>query len=249
MAHPGLVKYTAIIADSDLDARMRLKQATAAVTNFGKVHQTNSPRETIQRLATGERIDVIFLSYRFETAEISAFIKEAKGMPAGQDAAYILLQKNEDQSASAVASNVMIGADGLLYEPYSVDYLMEITELAARVRKERSDARERGAMQFLVNDIIAQIDLVSTLKAAGYEVGASLKKLKEMCAVFSTLSPTSLEVYYKVAVEQFEKAPVPKALEKKKLYGGASSRVKKRTEAKLQAAVTASSGKTEDVKV
>lgn len=243
MTGPGYQKFDAVIIDPELDTRMRLKQATSSVHQFGKVHQQQSLREAMGRLSGDERCDVIFISYRFEQPEIVEFIKQAKGTKSGQDAAYVMLMRSKDQDATKVATNVMIGADGFLFEPYSVDYLVEITNLAAKVRKERADTRERGALTFLVNDIINQLDLVSSMKAQGFEVVTSMKKLKEMCTVFSTLSPESFQVYTDVAIKQFGDAPVPKKIAQKK-YGGASSRVKKKLEQKIAAEMTATSGAT-----
>ena len=243
MAGPGYQKFDAVIIDPELDTRMRLKQATSSVHQFGKVHQQQSLREAMGRLGTDDRCDVIFISYRFEQPEIVEFIKQAKATKSGQDAAYVMLMRNKDQDASKVAANVMIGADGFLFEPYSVDYLLEITNLAAKVQKERADTRERAAITFLVSDIINQIDLVASMKAQGFEVVASLKKLKEMGKVFTTLTPESFAVYTEVAIKQFGDAPVPQKIVQKK-YGGASSRVKKKLEQKIAAELVTSSGAT-----
>lgn len=234
----GYTKYDAFIVDPDLDTRMRLKQATSSVHNFGKVHQLQGLREANQKLGTDDRCDVIFLSYRFDQAELSEFIKQAKATKNGQDAAYILVMKSKDGDSSKVAANVMVGADGFLFEPYSVDYLMEITNLAARVRLERSDAREKAALNFIVHDIINQLDVVATMKAQGFEVVTALKKLKELCTVFKTLTPDSTKYYYDIAIKLFGDAPVPKKIETKK-YGGASSRVKKRMEQKATEQIVA----------
>lgn len=236
-------KYEAIIADPEIDTRMRLKQATASVHNFGKVAQVGDLDEALNKLQGDDKNDVVFISYKFDQADVTSFIKQAKASKQGQDTAYILVMKTKDQSASVVAQNVMIGADGFLFEPYSVDYLIEITNLAAKVRKERTDARERGAMKFLVTDVMNQIDMISTMKQAGYEVGPHLKKLREMCGVFATLTPESHKVYMDVALQLFENAPLPKKLLQKKLYTGASDRIKKRMEKKLVAAVEASKEK------
>lgn len=235
MAAPTFQKYNASIIDPDLDTRMRLKQATTAVHNFGKVHQLTNLREGLAAMNGYERVDVVFLSYRFDEDEVKGFIKEAKETPQGQDAAYVLVLRTKDQDSSVVAKNVMIGADGFLFEPYSVDYLLEITELAARVRKERSKAREEAAIKFLVTDVINHVDMIAYLKSCDCEVGRTLKKFKEICSVFETLDPESKEIYYKIAIEMFIEAPIPQRFLQRKTYRGASQRVKRRMEDKLLA--------------
>jgi DNA-binding NarL/FixJ family response regulator len=222
--------FDAIITDPDLDTRMRLKQASASVHQFGKVFQASSLRDAQSRLASGETIDVCFLSYRFDQMEVTQFIKDAKGTKGGQDTAYILVLKSKDQQSSTVATNVIAGFDGFLFEPYSVDQLVELTALAARVRKERAGEREAAALRFLLNDIMNQVDQIAYLKAAGFDMGPSMKKFKEMCSVLQTLEPESKIIYYNLAIDLFEQAPLPKKIFQRKIYGGASSRVKKRQE-------------------
>lgn len=226
-------KYDAIIVDPDLDTRMRLKQATTAVSNFGKVWQVGSLREGISKLSSPERLDVVFLSYyRFSKEEVIEFISSGKKTQQGQDAAYILVLKGKDQESGTIAQNVMIGADGFLFEPYSVDSLYEITILADKVRKERSMLRESAALRFLISDMMNQIDLVAYVKASGMEVGRGMRKLKELCSVLTTLQPESLELYHKLALDLFENAPLPRKAPPKR-YSGASSRVKKKLDDKM----------------
>ena len=226
-------KYDAILIDPDIGSRMRLKQATTAVTNFGKVGQVGSLREGFERMRAGERCDVVFVSHKFDLADLTSFVKNAKAIPQGQDSAYIVVLGGKDQDSSTVAASVMSGFDGFLFEPYSVDNLKEMTEIAARVRKERARAREEAALKLLITDIMNQIDLVAYLKQMQSESGRAAKKLRESCAVLKTLSPESFELYRSLAVDLFEQAPLPKKVFQRKQYSGASSRVKKKMEDKL----------------
>jgi response regulator RpfG family c-di-GMP phosphodiesterase len=230
--------YDALVIEPDLDSRMRLKAAMTSVPAFKQNFQVGKFKEAQSKIDTSSKpIDVIFISYRYDPEEMGEFIKYAKGVSATQDAAFILIKKSQDQQSTSVASSVLAGADGLLFEPFSVDQLVEITRIAAKVKKERSSAREEAALKFLLVDVINQIDQVAYLKACDYETGPSMKKLKEMCTVFSTLSPESLEIYKKLAVDTFENAPVPKMVFQRKKYVGASSRVQKRMEKKTLGAL------------
>jgi DNA-binding NarL/FixJ family response regulator len=211
-------KYDAIIIDSDIETRMRLKQATTAVVDFGKVQQLGDAWEAIAKLKGKERCDVVFISSRLGKEDTTNFIRDAKSTPQGQDAAYVLVLKGE-QDSGTVAHNVMLGADGFLVEPYSVDQLTEITALAARVRRERSQAREEAALRFLLSDIM--------------KVGRSTRKFKDLCGVLLSLQGDSRELYYQVAIDMFESAPPPRRIVQAKRYSGASSRVKKQIEDKL----------------
>ena len=129
----------------------------------------------------------------------------------------------------------MSGFDGFLFEPYSVDNLLEITQIAARVRKERSRAREEAALKLLISDLMNQIDLVAYLKQMQSESGRAMKKLRDTSAMLKTLAPESFELYQGLAIDLFEQAPLPKKVFQRKQYSGASSRVKKKMEDKLLA--------------
>ena len=231
-------KYDSYVVDNDMAARMRLKSATTSVPRFGQVRLINSLEEALASLKNAAAgIDVIFISRRFAQDAITAFIAEAKHITAGQDAAYVLVLRTDDQQADSVAKNVLGGTDGFLLEPYSVDQLVEITELAARVRKERSQEREAAALRFLINDVIKQIDRVWFLKSSGFDVGRSLKKLKDMCKVFDSLDNETRELYFEIVVNAFETVPVPQPPSKQ--YKGVSERVRLRMEKKILADIEA----------
>lgn len=233
--NPLWEKFNAIIVDDDIDTRMRLRQATSSVPQFSKVTPLTELREANQRLASEGRCDVIFLSCNFSSGEISQFVQSAKETKGGQDTAYILVLKTSKQDSSTVANSVMMGLDGFLFEPYSVDQLVEITTLAARVRKERTQARERIALTLLIGDMINQLDLVAYLRALEHEPGTSWRKFKDLCATLPNLSPESFDLYVRIAINLFENAPPPKKVFRADQYKGASSRVKKKMGAKIAA--------------
>ena len=170
-------KYDAILVDTDLNSRMRLKQATTSVHNFGQVYQTGTIEEAISKLNTVDNCDVVFITYRFEQEEISKFIKTAKALKSGQDTAYIQVLKSHSADSSTVALNVIGGADGMLFELYSVDCLIEITNLAAKVRYDRSLTREKAAIQVIIHDLVTQVDQICYLKQSGMDTGRGMKKL------------------------------------------------------------------------
>lgn len=235
--HNTLMKFDAYIVDNDMSTRMRLKQVCASVVNFGKVHQLSTLPEATGKLKSESNIDVVFISHHFPQDQVAQFIKDCKAISAGQDTAYILVLKGNENASSLIAQSMMIGADGVLFEPYSVDQLVEITLLSAKVRKERASAREEAALKFLIHDMMQQVDMIAYSKSCGYEVGASLRHFRQACDVLKSLEPESLQTYFRIVVDLFEVAPLPAALLQRKKYGGASSRVKKKMADKIAAEV------------
>ncbi len=237
MAQQSLKKYDALIIDPDMTTRSRLKQVCASVVNFGRVVPIGSCFETMEQIRGDARYDVVFISHHIPQEQIPPFIKDAKLTPGGQDTAYILVLPTKEQASGDVAQAMMIGADGVLFEPYSVDILVEITLLAAKVRKERRAARDEAAFRFLLNDLIQQIDVIAYSKSCGYEIGPAMRNFRQACAVVSTIDADSVDIWYKTAVDMFEAAPIPAALLQRKKYGGASTRVRQRMTEKISAEV------------
>lgn len=233
-------KYQAMIIDHDLDRRMRLRQFTTTIPSYGHVQQCNSVHEASSVVKEGlSHLDVIFIAHGEEESDLVNFLREAKETKASQDAAFILVFKTKPNDTSEIANYIQMGMDSFLFEPYSVNSLNEITELSARVKCERTVAREKLAHTLLVTDLIAQIDLVAFLKSAGTVVGKSSARLHEMSAGLKALTAESLQRYYDVAIRLFMEAPVPKKMFQVKKYGGVSNRVRERMEKKLMKAVAA----------
>lgn len=226
-------KFDAVIVDADISTRMRLRQATGSVPQFGKVAVVGDTHEALGRLGTPDRCDVVFLSSKFEDNDIQEFVRRGKETKQGQDSTYILVLGTNNQDSSTIANSVMIGVDGFLFEPYSVDQLVEITTLSAKVRRERGLARERVAITLTVTEMVKQLDLVAFLKGAGTEPGTSIKKLRDLAQPLHNLNSETLPIYWEVAMKTFEEAPPPKKAMRVDNYKGASSRVKKRMEQKM----------------
>lgn len=229
MGYRALEKYDAIIVNPDMSARMRLKQVCASVINFGRIIPVGSVHETMQRLRdeNEQPVQVIFIAHQVGHEATVAFIKDAKTTKNGQDAAFILVLPTKDQASSDVAQAMMIGADGVLFEPYSVDILVEITLISARVRKDRWVGREEAAYKLLLNDLMQQLDMLAFSKSAKYELGPALKLFRQAAGVLQSLEKDSLDIYHRIAIDAFENAPIPQALLQKKKYIGASNRVRK----------------------
>ena len=223
---------TAVTVDPDPTQRMRLKQASISIPQFEKMHQLSTLSDCSKFVQGQDPIDIVFLSFRFSHDEVIQFITDSKKSSAFRDAAFVLVLGANDQDSSTIAKNVLLGADGFLFEPYSVENLTEITRLAARVKGERGAARERAAIGFLIKEIGSQLDLLASLRSAGHEAGISVRSFRETCSVLPTLEQTSLHVYYEVAQKFFEDATLPKNLFQK-TYSGSSKRVQKMLEEKL----------------
>lgn len=230
-----LVKFDAVIIDTDATARNRLKQAAMSVGQFGKVEIQTSLTDALSRFANGSTTDVVFVSGKFEG--LADFIIKAKAIKQSEDAAFVIILGAKSQDSSTAAAAMLLGGDGLLFEPFSVDSLVEMTCLAEKVRKERGNAREKVALSSILAAILVQIDLIAGLKSAGRECGLAQKKLKEQCDNIRNLPPDSLQIYFEIAPDIFMGASLPPPLPKEVTYKGASKRIKQKGVSKSQALI------------
>lgn len=227
------IRYNALAIDPDTGTRQRLKQAAIAVYNFHDVQLVPDLRNAVSRLGA-RPFDVVFISEKFGTSEITQFINAAK-QSGGDDAAYVLVLGATDQQSAAETTCVMVGAHAVLTEPYSVDSLVEITKIAAKIKKENHMVRQKQALALLVKDLTLQVDRLSYLKACECDPGRALKQFKDLCAIPRSFEAESLESYFDVMVDEFEKVPIPIAQVKQ--YRGVSQRIKTKMQQKLMAEV------------
>ena len=225
----NIEKYDAFVVDPDLGSRAKLKSAAMAVNEFGRISLVNSLREATAKLEAGDRGDVCFIAYTFSQAEVTKFITDAKNAHIGLDTAFVVLLKGKDQNNETVATNVLLGADGFLFEPYSVESLVGITKLACKVKGERAAARERVALTLVIQDIIKQLDLVVEMKSSGASPSTSMKKLEEMTASIRKLTNEKRDIYYEIMEKLLSEIPPPRKPVKAK-YAGASERLRKKFE-------------------
>lgn len=222
-------KYNALIVDSDATSRNRLKTVCASVVNFGKIITCGTTQQALKELTTPEtRTDVMFVSHHIEHDATVQFIRDCKASVEGEDSTYIMVLPTSEGVKTQMANAMMIGADGVLFEPYSVDVLVQITELSDKIRRDRSHSREESAIRLLLKDIVKQVDALAFLKASGNDVGPVVKHFKASCASLKALPPEVRDLYYKLAIDAFENAPVMSVFMKAVRYEGVSQRVRKK---------------------
>ncbi|MBX7144807.1 MAG: hypothetical protein K1X79_10185 [Oligoflexia bacterium] len=201
--------FDIIIADKLLESRMQLKAATASAPQFDHCSLASSLGESLRLLNERRTCDIVFISQHFESAAISEFIKEARQTPAGRDAAYIMVIGVADQTSVGIAENVLIGADGFLSAPYSVDSLVEITRLASTVKRQRMRERQEAAVKMIVTDLIRAFDRVSLSKYLGQQPGEKMREFKDVCATVKALDSEWQQVYFTELISQTEKLSPP----------------------------------------
>ncbi|MCB0329291.1 MAG: hypothetical protein KDD70_06500 [Bdellovibrionales bacterium] len=230
-------KFRALVIESNIDRRMRLKQATMAVPRFAPITPVNTIAEASSQIEKGvSPFNIIFLSDRLDKEEMDQFIVMAKEKECSQDAAFVLIVPTQEDLSVIIARQTLAGVDGFLAEPYSVQSLSDIADLAAKIRAERSEARKIAAFRFLVKQVVEQMNLIAQLRAYQRNILKPMRKLKVMTSAFENLDNPMRDLYYRLTIEEFENAPLPAPLLSDE-YKGASQRVRVKLEEKVLAKI------------
>lgn len=225
------VNLLSLVIDNEATSRNRLKQAMMAFPLFGKSIQSFSFADAQSRMIELDRVDVVFISDKFDGHERAKFIDDLKKVERSQDAAFVLITSSKN--SGNLAESFLNGADGVLSEPFSADNLKEITQLAEAVKRQRERVRAELGIQLLVKEIVAQVNNVASVAGSGMDPTRQLSKLKEFSEELDKLEPELQTKYLLMVSEEFEKAPPAAAPKLKEAYKGISDRVKRRLEKKL----------------
>jgi hypothetical protein len=194
-----MLKVEGIIIEPDPDSRARMKQACFAVPVLSKIESAADFSDVLRRLTKQAETDytAIFVSYRFSPAQIAEFIKNAKTTELGQDCAFVMVLKNIEQGSQLITDGLQLGADGFLFEPFSVESLANTANLAMEIKNQRRETREKAAVTLLVKDLISHLDLVAERIVRGQEGGPELKYLREFEEKIKNLIDRKKEFYLK----------------------------------------------------
>lgn len=221
---------TAMVVDSSSVARHRLKQVCHSLEEFDQVDQSNDLRAAVNRLNSKiGSLDIIFISSKFESEEIKAFISDAKQIEVTQDCAFVILMGVNEKGSDAEARAFLLGGDGVLFEPFSTDQLREMSALAMRVRGTRNKERLAAHLKIVVNDIFGMLGDIGFLRESEFSFSPVLRKMKKVSSVIEGLENDQTKIYYDVLINRSESGPEkPHSYPKHFRYGGKSKRARKR---------------------
>lgn len=212
---------------------MRLKQAATPVHLFRQTQLFNNLEEVLGRIENEDGGDIIFMSARFPEKDIASFISRAKASKRGQDSTFIMVMGAKDSESPKLPEYMLLGIDGFLFEPYSVDGLNDTAQLAIKIKGERREARERLAISVMVKDIIKQVDSLAISNRLGFKSSKIALRLASLGDSLKNLPLDSLQTYFNVLAEEMINAPLPEKMAQMESYKGASTRVKKVIEKKI----------------
>jgi response regulator RpfG family c-di-GMP phosphodiesterase len=221
--------FTVSLVDSNVKFRNNLRQLAQAVTVFKKTTQLSSLDEALVSLSQNTPCDIIFLSQSFYISEIKDFIGEAKKTVRGEECAFIMVATCNNHDEAIIAQSIIAGCHAILSEPYSVDRMYEIAEIANKIKLECEQKRKYQALSLLTKLLAKELDSIALYVKSGFSYEKAKKKLLEVIVFIKDHQLNSFDLYIQVLIDTFAKSlPSPK------LYSGGSARLKKKMENKIK---------------
>ena len=210
---------------------MRLKQALTAIDKFESIRLLAALAEAASVIEFANNLDVVFVSDCFSVEELELFISRAKQTRRGRGAAYIILKSGEQSTLESLLDVSDRGADGCLFQPYSVENLKQVIEIAEHTRSLAVEVREGECLRSVLHGIGMEIDRLSLIAKAGAAPKFD-KHFLDLALTLAEWHSRSPQLYEEQLLREFCAAQLPNVSVKP--YTGASERVRRMTEQKLQ---------------
>ncbi|NMC63489.1 MAG: hypothetical protein GYA55_10030 [SAR324 cluster bacterium] len=208
--------FKALIIDSDVQARARLKETLKNIIFKNEIHSVRNLFDAEEELlAMDEGYDGVFIASDFEQSSIMSLIKKVKQRQSGRKAFYILILKGAHQESTYVAGLYLSGIDGFVAEPYVAEKLTDflVTLRAEHRKKVEEEEKKRAVLGFLVNDVINAIDqrVNELYRGVSAESGGyTMKWLRETCGQLQVISESIPDLYEEALIDKFTNVPIPK---------------------------------------
>jgi hypothetical protein len=202
-------ELSALVIEADSEKRSRCSQAARANNSFKKISAIAHPREFEARVAEGQVFDVVFIGCSIRQELVGEVVRVAKGH--SEDCACILVANGHEQDASSLASTMIGGIDGFLYEPFSVDGLAQVAQVAQELKRVNRERRIKASIKLIVAEMLNSLDDMSAGKAAGRPTPNSSGALIRMAETVQQLGPDALPFYYDELVDRSMERMVPMA--------------------------------------
>ncbi len=215
----------ALIIDSNPLSRGFLWQATLAESHFRRVKAVSTLQAALDQLGN-HQFDVILIPSTIDVEDVKRFVSEARQSIGGKESAFVVVLKVPDQTTEKIATGIMDGTDGFLFEPFSVESLKQVAAIASRVKGEHERQRREAATKLLITDLMRRLDEFALAVQADKGAMIHSKERREFLKSSATLKKfraNDLGLYHQLAPEMFE-AALPRLV----VYKGASRRLKKK---------------------
>jgi DNA-binding NarL/FixJ family response regulator len=200
-------ELSGIVIEADSERRSRCSQAARANNSFRKISTIAHPREFESRISEGHVFDVVFIGCSVRPEIVGEVVRAAKRH--SEDCACILVASGHEQDAVSLASTMLGGVDGFLCEPFSVDGLAQVAQVAQELKRVNQAQRIKASIRLIVAEMLDSIDDMSAGKAAGRPTPNSSGTLSKLSETVQQLGPDVLPFYHEEIIDRSMERMVP----------------------------------------
>ena len=178
-----------MLLSSRREAKAQLRPLLSYIKGFQVAAVPSKIEEARTLLQSEPPFHFVFIGGEFPETEAAAFIAEAKKkkLPSGDKTVFVLLLGSATDS-DRVASNMMAGFHGFLCEPYSLESVTELTQLAGKVSEQHTVVRMKAATGILLSDLRDE-DPASKAEPEGKNLW---EKSQQSCKWYNSVTNDSL---------------------------------------------------------
>jgi hypothetical protein len=179
---------TALVIDPSLESRNRFRSIAEKNHSFEKVSVSSTLIDSIERLRTWNKCDVIYVSNRFDPLVITTFFKGSRKLPSTEDAPHLVVIGRD--TANLPTKQFEIGhPDGYLLEPIIPKDLDASVQFVAKFKEQKLLTKnELPTQDFRL--------LVAKLAVAVDRGKNGTRDLRTLSRRLEDLSPADLVNYY-----------------------------------------------------
>lgn len=144
-----------LIISGKTQAKAQLRQILSHVKGLQISATVGSIAEAAELVAGQPFFHFIFVGSELPEAEVAPFVSRTKEKrsAAGDKPVFVLVLPASESDSQKIASNMMAGFHGFLCEPFSLDSVVELTKLAAKVSEQHTVVRLKAATGILLSDL------------------------------------------------------------------------------------------------
>jgi len=200
------------------------------VKAFETIRHLSLPEELHTKLSEFESLHLVLIAPEYSQKQIKTLLDIAKKNAITANAAFILLLDSNDPKERTAWQEC--GIDGFLVPPYTVDTFSSLASMTNKIIRERGKSKRRMVMTNKLETFITQLNLVAlNTHTESKDLPLNRKLLKHLGKGFGIVHREDLDMYLDVLLEVMTN---PDRQRSHLGYNGASNRLRRKFEKKLE---------------
>jgi DNA-binding response OmpR family regulator len=198
--------------------------------NFESIRHIATPEDINLKLNELESLHLVLIAPEYKVIQIENLVKAIRAKQIAKNSAVVLLLDHDSSSDRDMW--IEAGIDAFVTAPYTVDTFSNLIGLTMRIVQERGLDERREELKRSLESFFSQLNLVAlNLRTESDDLNINRKMLRLSGKSLMMLAGDNEDFYFEVV---YSLMTDPKRQTRRLSYHGASHRVRKRYEKKLE---------------